>query len=103
MERLSKEMLLDGVYYTSDDYNILPNLYSFIEREQHFTKIAQKVYNWLDCDPLHSLMVSPLSKTYYFEFTGATYGGEIYPTAEVETYLKRLMNGLGYRNLYDVC
>lgn len=99
MERLSKEMLLDGVYHTSNPYNILPNLYTFMEREQHFTEMAQKVYDWLNHDPLYSLMVSPLSKTYYFEFTGGTYGGEIYPTADVETYLSQLMHELGYHDL----
>ena len=103
MERLSKTILLEDVCQTSNHYNILPNLYTFLDRERHFTKIAQKAWDWLDHEPLHTLMVSPLSHTYYFEFIGATYGGECYPTSEVSAYLKRLLNGLGYQYLYDVC
>lgn len=50
--------------------NIIGELWTFIDKESYKTKIANKVFNWLNCDNLSGIIVLD-NKQFYFEFTGS--------------------------------
>lgn len=63
------------------------------------TKIASKVYNYLNSDAM-SIVVS--DRTYWFEFRHATYGCARHPSQEIRKYIDRKLNKMGYKSLYDI-
>ena len=76
--------------------NIIKELWNFIELEKNKTKIAQKVYNWLNYDNLRGVMVFE-SGRFYFDLMG------IYDKMPkyVYNYLKSWGKRKGLFYLYD--
>ena len=63
------------------------------------TKIAKKVYNYINTDAITIVLEN--NGVYYFEFTNSTFGCAKYPTREVESYIHRYMKRRGFKYLYE--
>ena len=79
------------------EVNIISELWDFIEEEKEKTKIAQKVYNWLNEDNLSSVMVFNDTKRFYFELTTSYTEMPNY----IFNYLKRWAKKQSYTYLYN--
>ena len=79
------------------EVNIISELWDFIEEEKEKTKIAQKVYNWLNEDNLSSVMVFNDTKRFYFELTTSYTEMPSY----IFNYLKRWAKKQSYTYLYN--
>ena len=76
--------------------NIIGELWTFIEREKEKTKIAEKVFNWMNYDNLSGIIVYE-SNCFYFELTNSYVKMPNY----IYDYLKKWTKKLGYTYLYD--
>ena len=76
--------------------NIINELWEHTESKKDSVKIVGKVYNWLNCDNLSSIIVD--DNVFWFELTNSY---TIMPKY-IYNYLKRWANKKGYTYLYDI-
>ena len=77
--------------------DITSDFWDYIEAQKEKTKIAKKIYHWLDCDNLEAIQLD--DKVFWFELTCPS--TNTMPNF-VYKYIKVWGKRLGYTYLYDL-
>lgn len=80
--------------------NILRDLWDHVEDQKGKRKIAQRVFDYLNSDPMYSIQADEKAGVFWVELIGWTYGEQRLPRYAFN-YIRRWANRRGLEYLYD--